>query len=255
MTPDNPDAERAEQVSRILTVLRERAEDLTGELRALLSLDQKSLQDALDRIAREESEEGERRLTRMPADVVFRERGQENRGEKRRIGQAAANLIEEGATVFLASGSTVYEVAKRLVARELTVVTNSLPVINLLADRANIELISVGGALRRSEMSFIGRLAESSLGQYPIDRAVLGVYAINVAEGLTHKFVPETMTDRAILETGEKVMVVADHTKFGRQAPTFVAPLSKIDVLVTGREARSDDVRTMQAAGIHVVQA
>ena len=70
--------------------------------------------------------------------------------EKEKIGRATGAFINDGETIFLGSGTTVLEVARNLTDRNLTIITNSLPVINLMAERTNITLIALGGSLRVS---------------------------------------------------------------------------------------------------------
>jgi len=157
--------------------------------------------------------------------------------EKQRIGFTAAGLVKDGDTVFLGSGTTVLEVARNLSARQnLTVITNSLPVINVLSENPNITLICVGGLLRPSEFSFIGHLTEQVLSGIRADKVFIGVRAINLKEGLTNDYLPETLTDRAILAIGRENIVVADHTKFGRTSTVLLVPIDQIHSLVTGTE-------------------
>ena len=155
------------------------------------------------------------------------QRASEQSSEKVRIGQAAADLICDGETVFLGSGTTALEVARRLRGKHnLTVITNSVLVVNELASSVDITVISLGGILRQSEMSLIGHITELALSELRADKVILGIRAIDPDNGLTSGYVPETMTDRAILKIGREVIVVADHTKCGASATAFVAPIT-----------------------------
>ena len=90
-------------------------------------------------------------VERATKEPPMLQRINEQRTEKQHIGQAAANLVKDGETIFLGSGTTVLEIARQLPRNlRLTVITNSLPVVNKLADRSNIELIVIGGMLRQS---------------------------------------------------------------------------------------------------------
>src|SRR5512136_1755361 len=101
-----------------------------------------------------------------PPEPPVLQRTSEQSSEKVRIGQAAVDLIADGETIFLSSGTTVLEVARRLRGkRNLTVITNSLLVVNELADAPELSLICLGGMLRRSEMSLIGHITELALGE------------------------------------------------------------------------------------------
>jgi DeoR/GlpR family transcriptional regulator of sugar metabolism len=182
------------------------------------------------------------------------QRASEQSSEKVRIGQAAADLIHDGETVFLSSGTTVLEVARRLQGKHnLTVITNSLLVVSELANANDITVISLGGILRHSEMSLIGHITELALSELRADKVILGIRAIDPDNGLTSGYVPETMTDRAILKIGREVIVVADHTKCGASATAFVAPITSVHTLITDAGTPKDFIAAVQAQGVKVM--
>jgi DeoR family transcriptional regulator of aga operon len=193
--------------------------------------------------------------TLSPEPPVF-ERTHEQTEAKTCIGQAAAALIADGETVFLGSGSTVLAVARRLKQRRnLTVISNSLPAINLLADAPDVTVIALGGLLRSSELSLIGHIAEQSLAELRADKVVMGIRAVHLERGLTNDYLPETMTDRAIVRLSAQVILVADHTKFGRTATAYVAPLSAVDTVITDAGIAPQVVQGLTEAGIRVIVA
>jgi DeoR family transcriptional regulator of aga operon len=176
--------------------------------------------------------------------------------EKKRIGQAAADLIQDGETIFLGSGTTVLEVARNLKNRyNLTVITNSLLVVNELADVPEISLVALGGILRRSEYSLIGHIAQQSLSEVRADKVIIGIRAFDLEQGLTNDYLPETMTDRAILQIGRQVIVVADHTKIGCVSIAFVAPVTSIHTLVTDNGISPEFASILQEKKIQLIVA
>ncbi len=185
--------------------------------------------------------------------ILSRSHEQEN--EKERIGRAAAALIQDGETVFLGSGTTVLQVAQHLVTRNITVITNSLPVINLMSEKENISLIALGGMLRDSELSFIGHITEQALSEVRADRVVIGIRAISLEQGLTNDYLPETLTDRAILKAGRETIIVADHTKCGVMSTAFLAPLTSMHTLVTDIETDTEFIESLRTQGIEVIVA
>jgi DeoR/GlpR family transcriptional regulator of sugar metabolism len=173
--------------------------------------------------------------------------------EKEKIGRTTAALVNDGETIFLGSGTTVLEVARNLAERSLTVITNSLPVINFMAERTNITLIALGGSFRASELSFIGHITEQSLTELRADRVIIGTRAINVEQGLTNDYLPETLTDRAILNIGREIVIVADHTKCGVVSTAFLAPLSAMHTLVTDGGTDVEFIKALKARGINPI--
>ncbi len=193
-------------------------------------------------------------VQQAPPEQPVLQRGAEHAEDKARIGRAAAALIEDGDTAFLGSGTTVLEVAKCLHDhRELTVITNSVLVVNELARTPTITLVSLGGIVRGSEMSMIGHITEQALAEVRANKIIMGIRAIDVEQGLTNDFLPETMTDRAILGQGGDVIIVADHSKCGRVSTAFLAPLSAIDMLITDDQAPLAFVNASRLAGVNVV--
>lgn len=189
-----------------------------------------------------------------PEEPILR-RSREQENEKEQIGRAAAALIQDGETVFLGSGTTVLQVAQHLVTRNITVITNSLPVINLMSEKENIQLIALGGILRDSELSFIGHITEQALFEVRADKIIIGIRAISLDQGLTNDYLPETLTDRAILSAGRETIVVADYTKCGVMSTAFVAPLTVMHILVTDNRTNTEFIEALRSQGIEVIVA
>jgi len=195
-------------------------------------------------------------LRQAPPELPVYQRMSETADAKQRIGQAAAQLVGEDETIFLGSGTTVLEVARHLTGRKnLTVITNSLLVLNQLAAYDNISLIGLGGMLRRSEQSLIGHITEQALAELRADTVIIGIHGIDAEQGLTNHYLPETMTDRRILQMGKRVVVVADHTKCGRVSTAYVAPVTAVHTLVTDDETPAEFVAALGGRGVQVVQA
>lgn len=191
-----------------------------------------------------------------PPELPILQREGEQADEKAGIGRAAAELIAGGETVFLGSGTTVLEAAKHLRDRKnLTVITNSLPVLNALAGIKDITVVSLGGQLRDSELSFIGHITEQALAEVRVDKVVIGTRGISLEHGLTNDYLQETLTDRAILKIGREVIVLADHTKVNRVSTVLLAPLNAMQTFVTDSSADKKFVQTLKKSGINVIVA
>lgn len=195
------------------------------------------------------------RIERASREPPMHQRIDELHIEKQRIGQAAASLIQDGETIFLGSGTTVLEIARHLTHDiSLTVITNSLPVVNELADRPHVDLLVIGGMLRPSELSMVGHIAEQALREFRADRVFLGMRAIDARHGFTNDYLPETMTDRAILAIAPEIVVVADHTKFGRVSSVLVGPVTVAHKVITDQATAPECVAALQDLGIQVIQ-
>jgi DeoR/GlpR family transcriptional regulator of sugar metabolism len=165
-------------------------------------------------------------------------------------------LISDNETIFLGSGTTVLELARRLPRRnQLTVMTNSLLVANALAERRDLTLIVVGGVLRQSEGSLYGHLTELVLSEINASKAFFGIRAISLENGLTNDFVPEVSTDRKILRMAREVILLADHTKFERVATALVCSIQDIHRIITDNQVLPEVVAEFEKRGIQIVLA
>jgi DeoR family transcriptional regulator, aga operon transcriptional repressor len=195
-------------------------------------------------------------VEQAPPELPILERENEQLDEKTRIGRAAASLVADNETLFLGSGTTVVEVARNLREhKNLTVITNSLPVLNILAGVQGITVISLGGMLRESELSFIGHITEQALTEVRADKVFMGTRGASLEHGFTNDYLQETLTDRAILKSGREVIMVADHTKVNRVSTVLLAPLNSIHTFVTDSEVDKKFVQALKQQGIQIVIA
>ncbi|HEX9838795.1 MAG TPA: DeoR/GlpR family DNA-binding transcription regulator [Anaerolineales bacterium] len=195
-------------------------------------------------------------VEQAPPELPILERESEQQAEKTRIGRAAASLISNQETVFLGSGTTVLEVARNLRQhKNLTVITNSLPVLNVLAGIQEITVISLGGMLRESELSFIGHITEQALAEIRVDKVIMGTRGVSLEHGLTNDYLQETLTDRAIIKSGREVIIVADHSKVNRVSTVLLAPWNNVHRFVTDSKVDKKFVQALKRQGIQVVIA
>ncbi len=190
----------------------------------------------------------------MPEEPPVIQRMFQNRAVKERIARAAAGLIKDNESIFIGSGSTATYVARHLTGHQnLTIITNAVNIAYELASVDGLTIVVLGGMLRTSELSMVGHIAEQALQEVRMDKVIIGVKALSVKAGITNDYLPEVMTDRKILEMGSELILVADHTKFGKVASAYVAPVNRITTLVTDRQADPQMLSEMRAQGIQVI--
>lgn len=195
-------------------------------------------------------------IEQAPPELPILERESEQAEEKIQIGRAVANLVGSNETIFLGSGTTVLEIARNLRDhKNLTVITNSLPVLNVLAGLKEITVISLGGMLRESELSFIGHITEQALSEVRVDKVFMGTRGVSLEHGLTNDYLQETLTDRAILKIGREVVIVADYSKVNRVSTVLLAPLNSMHTFVTDSKVDKKFVQALKRQGIQVVLA
>jgi DeoR/GlpR family transcriptional regulator of sugar metabolism len=162
----------------------------------------------------------------------FRRLAESSHDEKIRLGKKAASLVEDGQTVLLGGGSTVVEVAKNLTERPIQVVTNSIPVAQAFWDSKLVEVTLTGGYLFPRSGVELGPICEKMLNSVSADILFIGIRGITEA-GISDSNSLIVESIRAMIRAAQKVVVVADHSKFGRNAMIHVAELSDLDQIVT----------------------
>lgn len=174
--------------------------------------------------------------------------------EKSRIGELTASLIENGQTVILDGGSTVAAVARELASKSLHIVTNSLPIAEGFESLRNIELTLTGGYLDPRLRVLLGPFCEQMLGAIRADAVIMGIGGITEA-GFSNNNTLVVGSEQKMIEVASRVIIVADHTKFGRGAMIPVAPLSAAHTVVSDAELGSEFVAMLRDNGIEVLLA
>lgn len=173
--------------------------------------------------------------------------------EKQAIAGKALEFIEEGDTILLDSGTTTYHLAKELKAfTRLTVVTNSLMIADELQDAPGIEVLIIGGSLRRETLALVGPFAERSLDMIRVDKAFVATNALDLKEGLTTPNLLEAATKRKMIESAKTVILLADHSKAGKVALAKVAEVKEIDKLITDHAIHESVVNQLEKIGVDV---
>ncbi len=166
--------------------------------------------------------------------------------EKERIGQVAAEMVQEGEVIILDSGSTTTQIARHLKDKRITVVTNALNIASELFDCPQIEIHVAGGLLKKLPVNLAGPQTTAFFKDVRADKLFLGVDGVDLKGGLTVPDVMETPTKRAMISCAGQTIVVADHSKLGRNTLSTIIPLSEADLLITGKEAPPETVEPLR---------
>jgi DeoR/GlpR family transcriptional regulator of sugar metabolism len=171
--------------------------------------------------------------------------------EKRAIGRAVAGLLPDGSTVLLDGGTTTLEVARALVGRHLQVVTNSLPIAQLLAPQKDIDLILIGGYVYPRTGVALGPIAIACMESLRVNVVVMGAGGV-VADGVYNSNSILVETERQMMRCGQRVVLAVDHTKFGQRALTRLCGLDEVNQVVVDDRLSDDDRAMLEAAGVEV---
>ena len=173
--------------------------------------------------------------------------------EKRLIGMKAANLIAPKDSILIASGTTMHALARSIApADELTVITASMEVSNILASEKNICIIQLGGILRHSSLSVVGKYAENILADFSCSKLFIGVDGIDLDFGITTTNMMEASLNRVMIQTAQKTIVLADSSKFGRRGFSKIVDTKDVDHIITDSHISPSTAHAIEEMGIEL---
>jgi len=177
-----------------------------------------------------------------------------NATEKERIAALTATLVEDGQTVILDGGSTTAAVAARLVNRFLNIITNSLAIAEVFKNARQIELTLTGGYLYPRLEIMLGPLCENMLAGVTADVLIMGIGGVTEA-GFSNNNTLLVGSEQKMIEAARKVIIVADHTKFGKAAMVHLAPLDIADVVISDTNLSTEHQQMLKSKSIRVLLA
>ncbi|MBS0968466.1 DNA-binding transcriptional repressor (plasmid) [Chimaeribacter arupi] len=179
-----------------------------------------------------------------------------NTDKKKQIAALAAGLINEGDSLIFDAGSTVLQMVPHLARfNNITVMTNSLSIVNELVELENDQVILMpGGTYRKTSASFHGSLAETAFSHFSFDKLFIGADGVDLAAGVT-TFNEVFAVSQAMCRAAQKIVLLVDSSKFGRKSPNVVCQLASVDVLITDSDIAPALVTQLQEKGIEVLIA
>ena len=172
--------------------------------------------------------------------------------EKLRIAEAANKLLEPNDRIIIASGTTVLSFANKILVEPITVITSAVKVSLSLCYRQNIEVIQLGGSMRKSSASVIGPDAEKFLDELSCNKLFIGVDGLDIDFGLTTSNIGEAHLNQVMMRAVQKVIVLTDSSKFGKRGFGKICNLNQVHQIVTDSNAPANTVQMIRERGIEV---
>lgn len=177
-----------------------------------------------------------------------------NASEKQQIARAAMGLIGQHDALMIGSGTTVFEFARHLSPeRPLTVITPALKVAMELSHRKNVEVLQLGGLIRPNSSSVAGNFAEYMLEYVSCGLLFLGVDGIDLDFGFTISNLTEAGLNQKMIRTAQSVVILADHTKFGRKGIAKICEFEQVQYVITDSGVAPEMVTALEEFGIEVI--
>lgn len=245
---------------QILELLQTRGESSVAELSRELGVSDMTVRRDLQILAEEgrvlRTHGGAAPVEQVMFEFQFLRRAQERQPEKRQIGRRAAELVGDGQSVILDSGTTTLALASHLRSRrQLTVITTSLPIAAVLQRAPGVDLLLLGGFLRRQSPDLEGPLTESNLEHLRADLAFIGADGIDLNGDVYNASMGVArMLEKVVASAGD-TYVVADSIKIGRTALARFGNLSRWKGLITDAGLSPEHAAALRQAGVNVIVA
>lgn len=189
-----------------------------------------------------------------PIEKSFSEKEEAFSAEKERIAEAASKLVNDGDAVLLTPGTTNMRLARMLIGKkELTLVTNAANIVTHIGSQSGIDIILTGGKLRNKSFAMVGPLADQALTGIRVDKLFLGIDGFDFNEGLTTPNLSEANTNRLMISIAKKVIVVADHSKFGKVTFSQIAPINVVHTVISDRLLPKEIAQRIRGLGIELI--
>ncbi|MER3484691.1 MAG: DeoR/GlpR transcriptional regulator, partial [Chloroflexota bacterium] len=174
---------------------------------------------------------------------------------KELLAEHAAAMLKTGEAVFLDSSTTAYYLARRIVnlGLALTIVTNSLPIMELVASSQvpRLELIGIGGALRKLTLSFVGQRALADIASLYADKTFFSVKGVTPSGNLTDPDPQEAEVKRAMIEQSREAILLVDETKFQQYGLYIIGPIKVVSQVLLA-DTGEDRAAALRGMGVHV---
>ena len=179
-----------------------------------------------------------------------------NVDQKKKIARTALKIVAETNSIIIGSGTTVFELSRCLFpARRLFVITPALKVALELYNRANIEVLQLGGLIHSTSASSAGAFAERVLEDISCDLLFLGVDGIDLEFGLTITNLVEASLNQKMIQIAQKLVIMADSTKFGKRGLGRICGLEQVHSIVTDDRVPTAFIKQLEEKGIQVLIA
>ena len=229
-----------------------------NDLAQRLQVHEMTIRRDLDALAEEgllERVHGGARIARQAnAEIGYYLRVEERVETKARLARAALELISDGDTVALDPSTTCLALARMLAARDVTVVSNSLEVANVLAG-SDTRHILIGGNFHRKSRAYVGALTAQPLARLHYDVMFFSAKGFTPRGGFTDVYLPEVKIKERMIDAATLRVAMLDHSKFGQEALGTVAHPDKVDVLVTDEEPGESVQEALEKAGTRIIVA
>ncbi|WEG19191.1 DeoR/GlpR family DNA-binding transcription regulator (plasmid) [Alkalihalophilus pseudofirmus] len=186
-------------------------------------------------------------------EAPYTEREVRNVKEKLAVAQEAVKYVSVNDRIILDASTTAWYMAKKLPDLPLTVLTNSMKVAMELANREKVSVIMVGGTMLPRSLSFVGPQTNKALEYYYVNKAFISCQGIHYNRGISDSNEMQALVKRKMIDISDEVYLLADHTKFGKQAFSRIGTNNAIHTIITDSNTNQEQVEHFKEIGIRMI--
>ncbi|TWT01942.1 DeoR/GlpR family DNA-binding transcription regulator [Planomicrobium sp. CPCC 101079] len=248
----------AERHKKMASLVNERGSSRVSELSRIFKVTEETIRRDLEKLETEgklkRSHGGAVSIKENDLESSYSEREIRNVQEKMAVAKEAIKHVSNNDRIILDASTTAWYMAKILPDMPLTVVTNSLKVAMELATREKITVISIGGTLVRKSLSFVGPQTTNALDCYHVNKAFISCQGVHPVRGISDSSEMQALVKKKMSEIADEVYLLADHTKFGLQALSWVASMQSVDFIVTDSKTSENQLKDFRDYPVAVIQ-
>ena len=251
-----------ERLLLIVEIVNQMGKVTVGELSERLDVSSVTIRRDLERLEEKEllvrthggAMSAINQLSKVAHEQSFSEKEDTFVTEKERIAEAASKLVDDEEAILLTPGTTNMFLARKLMGKkDLTIVTNAVNIAIHVGGQPGIEMILIGGKMRPKSFALVGPLADQALGSIRVDKLFLGVDGFDIQEGMTTLNLSEASINRQMIAIAKKIIVVADHSKFGRVMFSHIANLEVVHTVISDTLLPESIAKQIRDRGIELI--
>jgi DeoR/GlpR family transcriptional regulator of sugar metabolism len=189
-------------------------------------------------------------------ELPFDQKTTINKKEKKAICKTAASLVEDGDIIMIGNGTTPLEIVHYLTDKnDITLITHSIPVLLLAMEVFNGRVIFTGGEIERNQKYTSGPLSEKTIEYLKANKAFIAAGGISTVDGITDYDISGSSVSRKMIERSEEVIILADHTKFGKTTFSYMCSLSDASMIISDKNCPEEWKKILAEKGIELLIA
>lgn len=252
--------DRLDRNNRIIEILKNRESIKVKDLCSIFNVSEVTMRKDLSYLSSKgliiKSHGGARLYRNLLVEPFYNDKKSQHLLEKDQIAKKASEYINDGDVLFFSTGTTITKLCKYIINKNnLTVITNDLNTAYELSGKENIKLIVTGGICRENSYSLIGNMVMNLISSFGATKAFIGCSGFNSIRGITTPLVEEGSIAKLMIENSNQIFILADSSKYGKEALFQTARLKEVDFIITDSGFPESEIKKISAEEVNIIIA